>query len=132
MRYLPAIAGALLGLLFLFASLAYFFKLFDVPPDPAGSPAALFKDALYPTGYFDFVKTCELIGAILIAIPKTRRLGLLVLGPIIVNIRAFHGFIKHGEGLFNPMIILIVALALFLVWAERRAFAAYIRGGAPA
>lgn len=133
MKYLTAIAGALLGLAFAFASLAYFFKLVDAPPPPEGSPAALFFGAFYPTGYLDFVKTCELLGAVLIAIPATRRLGLLVLGPIIVNILAFHLFVTKGEGLFNPMIVGIVVLALFLVWAERRAFLAYLRGGvAPA
>lgn len=132
MKYLTIIAGALLGLLFLFASLAYFFNLVKGDPPAEGSPAAMFFAAFYPTGYLDFVKGCELVGAILIAFPKTRRLGLLVLGPIIINILAFHAFVKHGEGLFNPMIILIVVFTLFLVWAERRAFAAYIRGGAPA
>ncbi len=129
MKYLTAIAGILLGLLFLFASLAYFLKLFDVPPPPAGTPPALFMGAFAPTGYLDFVKVLELLGGVLIAIPRTRRLGLLILGPIIVNILAFHVFVTKGEGLGNPMLLLIVALALFLVWAERRAFAAYLRGG---
>lgn len=132
MKYLTAIAGVLLGLLFAFASLAYFFKLVDMPPPPEGSPAAMFFGAFAPTGYLSFVKTCELLGAVLIAIPATRRLGLLVLGPIIINILAFHAFVARA-GLFDPMIIVMVLLALFLVWAERRAFAAYIRGGtAPA
>ena len=51
-----------------------------------------------------------------------------MLGPILINILAFHGFITKGDGLGNPMILFMVALALFLVWAERRAFAAYLRG----
>ena len=130
MKHLPTIAGALLGLLFVFASVAYFFTLVDAPPPPKDSAAALFMGAIYPTGFLDFVKVCELLGGILIAIPATRRIGLLVLGPIIINILAFHGFVAR-EGLFNPMIILIVVFTLFLVWAERRAFAAYIRGGVP-
>ena len=83
---------------------------------------------MYPTGYLDFVKVLELLGGVLIAIPMTRRLGLLVLGPIIINILAFHIFVAKGEGLANPMIIVMVALALYLVWVERRSFAAFIRG----
>ncbi len=126
MKYFPMIAGGLLGLLFLFASVAYFFKLGTPPPPVEGSPQAMFMGALYPTGYLDFVKVLEFTGAILIAIPLTRRLGLLVLGPIIVNILAFHIFVTKGEGLANPMIIIMVLLALYLVWVERRAFAAFI------
>ena len=85
-------------------------------------------DAFGPTGYMSFVKVCELLGAILIAIPRTRCAGLLILGPIILNVLAFHSFITKGEGLGNPMLILIVALTLFLVWTERRAFATFLRG----
>lgn len=127
MKYLPMLAGGLLGLLFLFASVAYFLKLGTPPPPAEGSPPALFMGAMYPTGYLDFVKVLEFVGAVLIAIPLTRRLGLLILGPIIINILAFHVFVAKGEGLANPMIIVMVLLALYLVWVERRAFAAFIR-----
>ena len=128
MKYLPAIAGVLLGLLFAFASLAYFFQLGPKPEFPEGTPVAHFFAAFGPTGYFTFVKTLELIGAVLVAIPATRRLGLLVLGPIVVNIIAVHVLIMGG-GVANPMFIAVVVLPLYLVWAERRAFLAYLRGG---
>jgi hypothetical protein len=65
----------------------------------------------------------ELLGGILVAIPHTRNFGLLILGPIIVNILAFHLFVTGGEGLFNPMIIVIVLLALYLLWVGRKNFA---------
>ncbi len=129
MKHLPAIAGVLLGLAFAFASLAYFCNWMPPQTPPVeGSPTALFMGAFYPTGYLDFVKVLELIGAILVALPFTRRLGLLILGPIIVNILAFVIFIGKGADIFNPMIIGIVVLALYLLWAERRSFAAFLRG----
>jgi putative oxidoreductase len=78
--------------------------------------------AFIPTGYMKFVKICELIGGILVAVPRTRNLGLLVLGPIIINILAFHIFITNWEGVGNPMLLTIVAITLFLLWSERRAF----------
>lgn len=131
MKYLPIIAGILLGLIFLFASLAYFFNLVDAPPPPAGSAMESFFVATAPTGFLAFVKALELIGGLLVAIPATRRLGLLILGPIVVNIIAFHVLIARG-GWDNPMFILVVVLPLYLVWVERRAFVAYLRGGAPA
>jgi hypothetical protein len=48
-----------------------------------------------------------------------------VLGPIIVNILAFHIFVQK-EGVFSPPIIAIVLFTLFLVWVERAAFAAFL------
>lgn len=129
MKYLPAIAGILLGALFAFASLAYFFNLMgDQPPPPKDSAMEHFFIAFGTTGYFTFVKTLELIGAVLVAIPATRRLGLLILGPIVVNIIATHLLIMGG-GMANPMFIAVIVLPLFLVWVERRAFLAYLRGG---
>ncbi len=129
MKKSAAVAGILLGLLFIMAAVTYFFKLVDAPPPPEGSPMAMFMGAMYPTHYLDFIKILELVGGVLVAIPLTRRLGLLILGPIVVNILAAHIFLLKGEGLGNPMLIIVVALPLFLVYAERRAFAAYLRGG---
>jgi hypothetical protein len=80
--------------------------------------------AFGPTGYMTFVKVCELLGGILVAIPKTRNFGLLILGPIIVNILAFTIFVVKGAGLFNPMLIVICLLALYLLWVARKQFAA--------
>lgn len=127
MKIAAAIAGALLGLLFIFSSVVVLFGLADVPPPPEGTPAAHFMAAFAPTGYMTFVKVLELVGGILVAIPVTRNLGLLVLGPIIVNILAFHAFIMAGEGLFNPMIVFIVLASLFLLWVERKAFLGLVR-----
>ena len=83
----------------------------------------MFMGAFGPTGYLTFVKVFELLGGILVAIPKTRNYGLLVLGPIIINILAFHAFVTKGKDLFSPMLIVIVLLALYLLWVERRTFA---------
>jgi hypothetical protein len=60
----------------------------------------------------------ELLGGLLVMIPRTRNLGLLILGPIIVNILAFHQFVA-GDGIFQPTLIAIIAIPLFLLWVER-------------
>lgn len=122
MKHLPKIAGAILGLMFIAFSIIYFFKLMDRPAPLAGSPVALFMGALIPSGFMDFVKACEFIGGLLVAIPRTRNFGLLVLGPIIVNILAFHVFLTNRAGLADPALIVICLLAVYLLWVERRAF----------
>ena len=123
MKYLPTIAGILLGLLFIMSSVVVLFNLAPTPAMPEGTPMAMFMGAFGPTGYMTFVKVLELVGGILLLIPRTRNFGLLVIGPIIVNILAFHAFVMKGEGLFNPMLIFIVVLALYLLWVARKKFA---------
>ncbi|MCL4180356.1 MAG: hypothetical protein KJ072_21750 [Verrucomicrobia bacterium] len=126
MKIAALIAGFLLGLLFVASGLVVLFKLVPVPPLPEGTPPAHFMAAFAPTGYLTFVKTLEVVGGMLVAIPWTRRIGLLVLGPILVNILAFHAFLTGGHGLFAPQVLLVCALALFLVWVERKAFRQFL------
>lgn len=126
MKYLPAIVGVLLGLLFIASGAVVLFRLVPMPPPPEGTPAGHFMAAFAPTGYMDFVKGLEILGGILVAIPRTRNLGLLVLGPIIVNILAFHVFIMKGEGLTSPPLLILSAMALYLLWCGRREFGGLI------
>lgn len=129
-KWAPIIAGILLGLLFIMSSATVLFKLMPIPDIPKDTPAGQFMTAFGPTGYMTFIKVLEMTGGILVAIPKSRNIGLLILGPIIVNIFAYHAFIMGGEGLTSPMLLGIGVLALFLMWAERKAWAGlWNRGG---
>jgi len=125
MKIAAIIAGVLLGLLFIMSAVTVLFKLVPVPEMPAGTPIASFMAAFAPTGYMTFVKVIELLGGFLVAIPKTRNLGLLCLGPIIVNIFVFHQLVA-GDGVFQPMLLGIAALSLFLLWVERKTWLALI------
>jgi putative oxidoreductase len=123
MKCAANIVGGLLGLLFIVFGMNFFLKFIPMPPGPPeGSPPALFFAALYPTGYLAFVKVLEVVGGILVAIPKTRNFGLLILGPIIINILAFHIFLTKGAGLADPVVLLISILPLFLLWTSRNSF----------
>ncbi len=125
MKYLPTVAGVLLGLLFILSSSVVLFGLVPTPEIPEGTPVAAFFNAFGPTGYLTFVKVLELLGGILVSLPRTRNAGLLILGPILVNILAFHSFVA-GDGILSPMLIGISALALFLLWSERKAWLALL------
>ena len=125
MKYAPIVAGILLGLLFIMSASVVLFGLAPTPEIPEGSPVAAFMAAFGPTGYMTFIKVLELLGGILVAIPRTRNVGLLILGPIIVNILAFHIFVAK-DGILNPMLLGISALALFLMWSERKNWLALV------
>ena len=104
-KYVALAAGLALGLCFLLASVPVLFNLIKFPPLPEGTPMWHFMQAFGPTGYVKFVKTFEFTGALLVMIPRLRNLGLLLLGPVIVNIIAFHVFVegnprKHARGAY--------------------------------
>jgi hypothetical protein len=122
MKIATNIAGGLLGFIFVAFSLIVLLNLVNMPPTEPGTPKALFMGAMIPTGYMTMVKVLELIGGCLVAVPKTRNFGLLILGPIILNILAFHILIAKGEGLLG-IPLFIAFLALFLLCAERKKFA---------
>ncbi len=123
MKYLPNIAGALLGLAFIAFGGMFLLKMIpDMPPPPEGSLMAAFTTTFWATGWMHFVKVCEVVGGILTAIPKTRNWGLLVLGPIILNILAAHQFVMGGLK-FDPILAVVGVLALYLLINARKKFA---------
>lgn len=96
-------------------------------PSPADAPHKLFMGAMFPTGYLTFVKVLEILGGVLVALPKTRNIGLLVLGPIVVNILAFHVFLTKGAGLFEPPVVAIALLSAFVLFSERKTWLCLIK-----
>lgn len=122
-KYLPVIAAVLLGLCFLAASVPVLFNLIKPPAMPEGTPIAHFMAAFWPTGYFKFVKIFEFTGGILVMIPRLRNFGLLLLGPVIVNIIAFTVLVDDPGHLINPLLDIVIVCALYLLWNARRKFA---------
>jgi len=126
-KYPPIIAGVVLGLLFVMAAVMVLFNLVQAPPPPEGSPIAHFYAAFGPTGYLKFVKIFELVGGLLVMIPRLRNFGLLLLGPVIVNIVAFNLLVGGGvPALMNPMVLIALVLSLYLFWVGRRSFASLL------
>jgi len=123
-KHLPNIAGCLLGLAFVIFGLNHFLHFLEVPKPPEGSPPYLFLGAIGPTGYLSFIKIFEILGGIAVAIPKTRNIGLLLLGPIVINILAFQVFLANGAGLLDPPVIIVTALSAYLLWVGRHKFCA--------
>jgi putative oxidoreductase len=121
-KYLPCIAGVLLGLCFLAASVPVLLNLVTIPAMPEGTPAAHFMAAFVPTGYVKFVKMFEFTGGLVVMIPRLRNIGLMLLGPVIVNIIAFHVLIDDPKHLLNPMLDIIIVCTLYLLWDARKKF----------
>lgn len=124
MKHIPTIAATLLGLIFITFGLNHFLKFIPMGGGPpAGSPPALFFGAIGPTGFLTFVKVFEIVGGILVLLPLTRNIGLLVLGPIVINILAFNVFIAGGSAVLQTPVIAVSVLAAYLLWKGRKKFA---------
>ncbi|MFV0415693.1 MAG: hypothetical protein ACK5NG_04935 [Chthoniobacterales bacterium] len=121
MKIASHIAAFLLFAVFQFAAWNFFFQFQEMSHPPEGSAPYLFMGALIPSGYFTFIKALEIIGSLLVLIPLTRSLGLLIIGPIVVNILCFHGFLLGGMGLF-PLPFVVAVCSAFLLWTERDKF----------
>jgi putative oxidoreductase len=122
MKQIPNIVGALLGLAFIVFGLNHFTNWFS--PGGGGKPSdttiAFFTATA--NGFIDYVKIFEVLGGILVAIPKTRNWGLLIPGPIILNIIAVNVFIMGDGKVFSPILIFISLMSAFLLWDARAKF----------
>lgn len=124
MKYATILARVLLALIFVVFGLNFWMKFIQLPGPPAGSLAAQFMGALFMSGYLAAVKALEVIGGILVATGRFTSVGLLILGPIILNILFVDVFLTKS---FNPLSAAAAVLALFLLWTERARFSALVK-----
>src|SRR5947207_1291745 len=122
MKILTIIARSLLGLIFIVFGLNAFLHFITMPP-PQGL-AGDFTKALFVSHYFYVVAILQIAGGALLLVGRFVPLGLTLLGPVIVNILLFHIFLEP-KGL--PVALAVSALALFLLWAYRSAFAGLVK-----
>ena len=122
-KIITLIASILLGGAFIIFGLNFFFQFMAIDGPAEGSNAATFIGVLYTTGYLGFVKILEVVGGVFIILPKTRNLGLLILGPIIINIIAYYYFIKSS---FDWDIAILAALALLLLIKQGKSFKQFL------
>jgi hypothetical protein len=71
------------------------------------------------TGFLALVKILEIIGGFLIIYTKTRRLGLLILTPISINVILYSTMIAGGS-LLQPIVLLILFLNGYLIFEDRK------------
>jgi uncharacterized membrane protein YphA (DoxX/SURF4 family) len=125
MKYAIITARVLLGAIFLVFGLNFWLNFIPMPPPPAANtPVGMFFGAFFPTGYLAAVKVFEVVGGALVLTGRFTALGLVLLGPVIVNILFFDIFLAKA---FNPVSTLAAVLALFLLWSERARFAPLVK-----
>jgi putative oxidoreductase len=117
MKIAVLIARILLGLVFLVFGLNIYFHFIpaqEIPGD-AGALAGLF----FRHGWFLFIGILYVVGGLLLVVGRFVPVGLVLLGPIIVNILLFHATLNPSG--IGPGLVCAV-LEIFLIYAYRSAF----------
>jgi len=123
MKIATIIARSLVGLIFVVFGSNIFLHFIPMPPPPEG-PARDFMTALFVSHHLYIIGALQIAGGLLLLTGRWAPLGLTVLGPVIVNILAFH-VLMSPAGL--ELAVVVSALALFLVWRYRENFAGLVR-----
>ena len=107
MRRVIHLARILLGLIFLIFGLNGFVRFIPVP---ALHP---FVAILVASGYIYLIKTIEVAGGLLMLTNQCVPLALVLLGPDIVNILAYHLLLDHRNW---PIALINLVLFLIVLW----------------
>jgi hypothetical protein len=116
MKNIPCIAALLLGVAFIFFGVHFWAHFGFVPKPEHSKEAGEMIGAMYASGYLRFVKILEILGGILLILPRTRVWGLFIIGPILVNILCI-GFFLDGKT--DGLVIVLTILALIVAYSKR-------------
>src|SRR5262245_47370353 len=118
MRIAAIIARCLMGALFVFASVAYFFQF--VTPPPMEGPIKVFNEGMAASVYmFPLVKAIELLCGVAFLMGRFVPLALVLIAPVVVNITLVHAFLDP-KGL--PVALFLVVAAAFLAYVHRDSY----------
>lgn len=117
MKTAVLIARILLGLVFFVFGLNFYIHFIpaQLPPGDAG----VLMQMMFKHGWFTFYGLLYIAGGLLILIGRFVPVGLVLLGPIIVNILLFHVAFDLAH---IGMGIVVAVLEIFLIYAYREHF----------
>jgi putative oxidoreductase len=119
MKIAVLIARILLGLVFFVFGLNNLHPFMPMPPIPGD--AGTLSTIMYTHGWLIFHGLLYLIAGVLLLVGRYVPVGLVILGPILVNILVFH--ITLNPSGIGPGLV-CAALEVFLIWAYWPAFRA--------
>ncbi|WP_263383441.1 DoxX family protein [Granulicella arctica] len=117
MKIAIVIARILLGFVFFASGIVSILKLGKMGGMPAD--ATNFMTLMVEHNYTVFIALLMLIGGLLLLVGRFVPIGLVLLGPILVNILLFH-ILFRVPGIITGLIC--TALEVFLIWAYRISF----------
>lgn len=116
MRIVTMIARLLLGLAFVVFGLNGFLNFLSMGPMPTGL-AGQFMGALVQSHYFWVVAALQVAGGVLLLVNRYVPLGLVLLGPVIVNILLYHIFLLPA-GIVMALVVTVLWFIVFYAYRQ--------------
>ena len=112
------VISLLYGLNFINGGLNKFLNYMPVPEDMPEKAMSMFTAIMQIDWLMPLIAVFEIIGGILVIIPRFRALGALILTPIIVGILSHH--ISLGMGL--PITLILVSIHAWIILENREKY----------
>src|ERR1041384_1288350 len=116
MRIVTLIARILLGLMFLVLGLNGFLNFLSMGPPPTGL-AGQFMGALFQSHYYWVIAALQVVGGVLLLVGRYVPLGLVLLGPVIVNILLYHIFLNPA-GMGMALVVTVLWFIVFYAYHQ--------------
>lgn len=117
------IACLLFGLMFINAGLNKFFNYMPVPKDMPPNAMAMFGAIMQIKWLMPLIGIAEIIGGILVIIPRFRALGAVIIFPVMVGILLT--VISLSSGI--PMVLVLWAVLIWILFENREKYFPMIR-----
>lgn len=128
MKIATAVSRFILGLGFVVFGANILHPFLPQPPMPEGSLPGQFMTVMGPTHWMALVGLFQLFGGAFVLLGRTAPIGLTLLGPVLVNILAFHILLMGGAGIAPGAVFSV--LELFLIYFYRSYFTPIFTVGA--
>ncbi len=113
MKWLMLVLRVLFGGIFVVFGLHHYLDFLPLPEPELPEPAQKFGAALAETGYmWDLIKGTEIVGGILVLTGFMAPLGLVLLGPVVVNITMFQAVLGQDRIIMTVLPVLYILLVL--------------------
>ena len=112
MKIVTTIARILLGLVFVVFGLNGFLNFISMGPMPSGL-AGQFVGALALSHYFWVVAALQVAGGALLLVNRFVPLGLVLLGPVIVNIVLYHVFLNPSGAVLAIVVVILWGIVFY-------------------
>lgn len=114
----------LFGLMFINAGLNKFFNYMPVPDDIPESMKRVMAAFMEIKWLMPLIGFAEVLGGVLIIIPKVRALGAIVIFPVMIGIVLTH-IILEPSGM--PMALILFAINLWVIFENREKYLPMVR-----
>ena len=128
MKIATLLGRIVLGTGFVLFGLNILHPFMTAPPPPEGSLAGQFVAVMVPSHWMTLIGLVQLVGGLLVLAGRTAPLGLVLLGPVLVNILAFHICLEGGHGIAPGLVFSV--FEIFLIYAYRSYFRAIFTASA--